>query len=273
MKRLLIILLLLPCVGFGQILVDTNKVWSVVVCGAWGGCGTVSYKFGAEITIDTLQYRELLHTYDSTLTNWNVHGSAMREDSTGKVYFHDGNGEYVMYDFSLSVNDTFKFVPINCFPSDLEITAAGSIQLLNNETRSKISLDGMIPNEDWIDGIGSTAGLIHVAFYTCWFDIGWELLCFRENDTLKYMNPNYNTCYYTSVGINEQKAEKPELFIHPNPTTGTFTVQGATGTIQVYDLFGRLVFTATEPTIDMSSYPAGIYMVRAGEAVRKLILH
>ena len=69
--------------------------------------------------------------------------------------------------------------------------------------------------------------------------------------------------------------------LSPNPTTGQFTVQGAKGTIEVHDLFGRLVMSITDPStgsgsarqIDMSHQPKGIYLVRVGEAVRKLILH
>ncbi len=75
------------------------------------------------------------------------------------------------------------------------------------------------------------------------------------------------------LAINETKEDEQQLIIYPNPTTGIFTVQGARGEIQVYDLFGRLVLETPNKQVDMSSYPAGMYMVRAGEAVRKLILH
>lgn len=74
-----------------------------------------------------------------------------------------------------------------------------------------------------------------------------------------------------TIGINE-KSDKTQLSIYPNPTTGQFTVQGATGTIEVYDLFGRLVLTSTEPQVDMSAFPKGVYIVKAGEAVRKLVV-
>ena len=60
--------------------------------------------------------------------------------------------------------------------------------------------------------------------------------------------------------------------IHPNPTTGAFTVKG-TGEIQVYDLFGRLVLRTNKREIDMSDFPKGIYIVSTGLAVRKLVLH
>jgi len=72
-------------------------------------------------------------------------------------------------------------------------------------------------------------------------------------------------------GINDQYLENG-FGIYPNPTTGQFTVQGATGTITVHDLFGRLVLTANKPQIDMSAFPKGVYIVRVGDAVRKLVV-
>ena len=82
------------------------------------------------------------------------------------------------------------------------------------------------------------------------------------------------------IGIDEANTSN-NLSIHPNPTTGTFTVQGpslnsrvnATGEIQVYDLFGRWVFRTNEQQVDMSHQPKGVYVVRVGNVVRKLIVH
>ncbi len=73
------------------------------------------------------------------------------------------------------------------------------------------------------------------------------------------------------VGIAEQ-GNTNQITIHPNPTTGHFTIQGATGEIQIFDLFGRLVLSTNKSQIDMSAYPAGIYFVRTEQAARKLIL-
>ena len=76
----------------------------------------------------------------------------------------------------------------------------------------------------------------------------------------------------STTTVNE-KHSSAQPTIYPNPTTGTFTVQGTATEIQVYDLFGNLVLRTNKRQVDMSGYPSGIYMVKAGEAVRKLILH
>ena len=81
--------------------------------------------------------------------------------------------------------------------------------------------------------------------------------------------PGYFGCG-TAEGV-EDIDSNAEITIYPNPTTGIFTVQGERE-IEVYDLFGRLVLRSNKSQIDMGSYPKGIYIVRAGEAVRKLIL-
>ena len=75
----------------------------------------------------------------------------------------------------------------------------------------------------------------------------------------------------TAEGVKEIYSNY-EITIHPNPTTGTFTVQGTATEIQVYDLFGRLVLRTSKQQIDMSHQPKGVYVVKYGEAVRKLIL-
>ncbi len=91
--------------------------------------------------------------------------------------------------------------------------------------------------------------------------------------------PFVKYCQYQIAGgclplaIYESNEEREELTIYPNPTTGTFTVQGTVASIQVYDLFGHLLLRSNKKEIDMGNYPAGIYIVRTGEAVRKLILH
>ena len=74
------------------------------------------------------------------------------------------------------------------------------------------------------------------------------------------------------VGIQQPLIDNHQFTIYPNPTKGKFTVENVSGEIQVYDLFGRLVLRTNNAQVDISGYPAGIYMVRAGEAVSKLVL-
>jgi len=93
------------------------------------------------------------------------------------------------------------------------------------------------------------------------------------NATICYLDTTTGTPCTLTTGLENLVILNESINVYPNPTTGIFTVQGATGKIQVYDLLGNLVLHTNKREIDMGSYPAGIYFVRAGEAVRKLILH
>jgi hypothetical protein len=59
-------------------------------------------------------------------------------------------------------------------------------------------------------------------------------------------------------------AEHPpnKLTLYPNPTTGILTIEGAEGTVMVYDIYGRLVLTVNTNNLDISQVAAGIYYLR-----------
>ena len=76
-----------------------------------------------------------------------------------------------------------------------------------------------------------------------------------------------------TVGQEEFEEKRDGFFPYPNPTTGVFTVVNTTVPIDVLDIYGRHVLTTTQPQIDLSAHARGIYFVRAGEAVHKVVVH
>ena len=74
------------------------------------------------------------------------------------------------------------------------------------------------------------------------------------------------------VGINTDELTISPVYVFPNPTTGKFTVVNKSGEITVCDLFGRLLLRSKEVLIDMSSYPAGFYIWRVGNATGTLVI-
>jgi len=89
-----------------------------------------------------------------------------------------------------------------------------------------------------------------------------------------------DTAYYTitiidNVGINQITNSNEQITIYPNPTNGKFRVTSSkfgVESIEIYDLFGRLVLRSNEEQIDMSSYPAGMYVWQVGSQRGKLVL-
>lgn len=63
----------------------------------------------------------------------------------------------------------------------------------------------------------------------------------------------------TLVGVPDFYRET--IGIHPNPTTGIITIEGALRKAEVYDIYGRLVRTTENNQLDLSASADGIYFV------------
>ena len=50
-----------------------------------------------------------------------------------------------------------------------------------------------------------------------------QLLCFHENDTLKYFNDNFPGCYIVT-GIDPHGSNRETVKVFPNPTSGTVSI-------------------------------------------------
>jgi hypothetical protein len=261
-------------------LVDTNKVWSVVECSCC--CYTTFYKFKGDTTFGVYHYKKLYATGDSTLMNGWVYQNAMREDTIGKVYFYYESNDVLYYDFTLNKNDTATILGND----KVVIDSIDTVTLLDNEKRKQLfisSIWGNLCEDQWIEGIGSLDGLTDVGF--CDIDDGSFLLCFIENDTLKFHENGYSsTCYYTAVGIKEIKNSGNLISISPNPASSEIQVisnQSSVVGIDVYNMLGEKVYTSpitdnrSPITVNIASLPSGMYFAEIktekGATVRKFV--
>ncbi len=84
-------------------------------------------------------------------------------------------------------------------------------------------------------------------------------------------------CYeYGNVAIPEVAPVLSTLRVYPNPATTHITVEidnPSDATVQIYDLAGRRVLSSTTAkTIDVSNLQSGVYVVRSGAAISKLVI-
>ena len=81
-----------------------------------------------------------------------------------------------------------------------------------------------------------------------------------------------------TTGLPETPADQPQLTLTPNPARTTVQLTGAPGpTATLFDALGRPVGTAPitptgAATLDISALPAGLYLLRAGPATRRLVV-
>lgn len=77
----------------------------------------------------------------------------------------------------------------------------------------------------------------------------------------------------TPLGQEELASERLEVF--PNPTDGILNIEGElTYPISITDLSGRVVgeYPAGSPQIDLSDLNSGVYLLRIGDRVEKVVV-
>lgn len=213
------ITLLFACVliskfTYSQKLIDTGKVWNIMECFIPGACVTNTWEFKGN---DTLLNNHTYKIIEQTDSLWGLYHSDqvfMREDSAKRVYAISTWGEVKMYDFNLQTGDTFRF-DNSFFWQYYVVDNVDSVTLLSGEKRKRISFGAGA--EQWIEGIGSSSGLFNVFLGAFVLDMSSSLLCFHENGIKKYEDPNFQNCFFSSVGIQENNS-LVNFQISPNPT-------------------------------------------------------
>lgn len=243
------------------------------------------------------------HTY--TMVNgmdngvpWEFSRAWFREDvEERKVYAmwpsgnppdFDGAVEYVAYDFSLAVGDTFIVPPplhVSVGQADTTFYVITSIDsmLIGDVLRKRFwfNPNTLVSSNFWIEGIGGEPG----PFITHYMFEGWHVLrCMWHEDELVYSNPLpgppehnlqmypwYEYCGPYWVGIvDSESATVPR--VSPNPVQSILNVRfdGSTRVVGslLLDAVGRIqqvptVFvTTSEVRFDLDRLPQGQYFLR-----------
>ncbi|GHT72629.1 hypothetical protein AGMMS50262_01900 [Bacteroidia bacterium] len=86
---------------------------------------------------------------------------------------------------------------------------------------------------------------------------------------------NYINTYKVVVNRGNVGIDSPEagtFNVYPNPTSGIVYIENPAGTeIQLYNSLGELIFKTKENQIDLSGYLNGVYVLRSGGNIVKVI--
>jgi hypothetical protein len=238
-RDILFVFLILHSFSAGaQAFIDTNKVWSVK---NWNDTAYErrAVKLNGDTVIGTDHYTKFIAIQDSGYIGaWMPVGA--REDGTAKkVYFYNNAAEYLAYDFSLNLNDTFR-TDIGGCQVEMVVNSVDSFSIRTGEKRKRITF----PADTWIEGIGSVYGPTYPALFSCPFDFIGDLICELENDTVMYHDTtDYENCFYSLIGIDEILG-KPIFNIYPSPTRSQSIITvayPANAKLIIYDMTGREV--------------------------------
>jgi hypothetical protein len=181
---------------FAQNLVEEGKTWSVGYFASQGNSvNTICTKIGGDTIYNNVPYQKLFECQDKEQKLWSLK-SLIRQDQK-KVYLKElkSDDEKLLYDFGLMPSDTFEIKDAYVTLTLDSINVVDGLRYFyfhyyNWKTR-------------WIEGIGSTVGLLNnhgnlgVVGYTA------KLLCCFNDTITYYHNPNYSDCYLYITGVDK----------------------------------------------------------------------
>lgn len=240
------------------------------------GCKT-QYKILGDTTINSVLYHKIYEQDDplqSSVGTFYIGG--MREMSK-KIFFLSKycNQEIRLYDFSKNVGDTIRNISTqySCNADNSRFSTITKIDsiLIDGNYRKVFHFDNYLyDNHVWIEGIGSTYGLLKPSIDLPTCICTWDLVCFHQDNVLKYLNPTYNTCFPIIDNLNNPTSSST-ISISPNPVIESSLVKweipenNRYATFMITDVLGKNIKTInvsgkTEININRRDFAKGLYV-------------
>ena len=212
---------------------------------------------------------------------------ALRENSQKQVFYRGLDGyrdmdespygiqelNEMIYDFSLSVGDTFSGGSFNMSSAFMSLVVA-NIDTINyngiERRRFKIMTEGYGQIAAiWIEGIGNREGLFF-PYHTNTGDFWGNTRCYTYNEELLYSNyiNTIHDCTTPLMGIEDIK-EDNLITLYPNPTKNELKIssENIINSIEIFNSLGQRVYqekiNSNTKTIDISSFVNGVYILGA----------
>lgn len=266
-----------------QLLTQPGNQWNVAVFATFSpNTGSFRLKIEGDTLINNLHYKKIYRSGSASGDDWNALPDFIREDFSGKIFLKEQSmPEFLLYDFTLIEGDTFHATGACA----AVVTAVDSVNLADGTRRKRLKLvraDAQTFGDEnfWIEGIGSTGGLLTHFWGLCFTDYPEFLLCFHENDNLQFQPEPSLSCFIVST---DEISDENKIKIYPNPAAAVLTVEmpesGTADIFSVSDFTGKCLKTESinlgEKTINIpvNDLPPGIYLFQLNTGGRSLAVY
>ncbi|MDR2084882.1 MAG: T9SS type A sorting domain-containing protein [Bacteroidales bacterium] len=262
-------------------LVEEGKVWSeLVFTSDPSGLPnydyyTVYYKIYGDTIANDIYYKKIYRTARENAIfpdDWVIDFYIRENDNKQILYKRSLSGwERMLYDFSLEVGD---ILPEEIYEGGDIIIESITYELMENGEERKVFWlsDYCHVPEFWIEGVGSSFGLEKTlgGFIT---GGSYKLLCHWQNETLLYHNSSYETCFESSLLIENYS----KFNIYPNPVKDILHIQNTDNSdincISLININGQVIeqYQPKTTQINISNIKEGIYFIRFSTKERDII--
>jgi len=278
MKRLIFILLystLFAIKGFGQRyepFISETKQWkyvqTVYLLGNSSGAVYLVENdfFKGDTTINSLKYHKFYKKQNQPIPSEEYIGYFFREDTISKqVYVYDPsfNKTALFYDFNLKKGDTFNIYLINDLFLKQTVLKIDTFITLDKHLKRIIFDDSTI----WIEGIGNMTRTS--------IPSEGELICMKENDSVLYINKNYNNCDTifqedTSTSIKQIINYRLSVFPNPIEKSSILTIEPNKNEKFIIEIYNYLGIQIKEDSF-FNDYHIGLINLNKGIYIYRII--
>ena len=198
----------------------------------------------------------------------------LREENN-KWYTADGNEDKLLFDFTLSVNDTVFSAFTIPFNGPIIVTAIDSV-LIDSFYKKRFHLNIELGAEYIIEDIGASTGLFENLEFFEWDS---KLICFAKNDVSLWSDSTMECDL--NVNVSEAKTSIGSVTMYPNPADD-YTIllippDFDMPSIRLLDSFGKTVFNKSDVSdktvrIQLSAFPKGVYLIIVNNGDKKQLM-
>ncbi len=280
-KLLLLFTTLMTLSSIGQTSVyhpfpDSNVVWNFhYYLNCFMGLGNEYYSItiSEDTLINSISYHKLTTPFIKSFSTGTCedissgYKGAIRQDTALKKVFYvppTDITEQLLYDFNMQIGDTIKgFLENNAFSPDTVISIDSVLVGANYRKRWNINNCYGIR---FIEGIGSTYGLIQQSPGCITDQADYTITCFQQNGKVIYPDTTSNCDIITNIKILTESLIQINIF--PNPSNSSFTIDIDKATnireTRLTDLLGNIILqqqTCSQSKIIIDNLQSGTYIL------------
>jgi hypothetical protein len=220
----------LPTLCSAQSIVKSSNLWSnLEALEPSGNLRTEKIKFTTDTVIGVVTYKLVKRSTDESGVTWRSYGY-IREDPQKKVYYklNPADPEKILYDMGMNINDSALVFGVFTFGNTVYLDSmiyhvlSADSMLIGNTYRRQLHMGvwngrSIFEIGQWVDSTGSLNGILHNQNLKVGCD-SYALLCFEEDEVLKYHNPAFSKCYVVT-GTEDAGITGTRVSVFPNPVT------------------------------------------------------